>query len=260
SCRCKELAHLITKLRDFLLEHRTAYLDFSPGLLAHSDRMSDRDRDRIDKEADEITKACTQILGRYKLETAGQSDPNRKAVLEVLETYLKNVSKIFTEMKLARVKWTVDLEAITKLEPVSDKTFDSDRPLSKRDLSPVEKRPRTVFTDRSLSSLDDDNKLTEAEMQMFEAENEMLFNQVKEIQSKVVKLAELQEMFTEKVLEQSEDIERIERTVVGTTENVIEANTQLRQAIQNYAGLRAFVLFFLLVMSGTLAFLNWYND
>ncbi|KAL1129984.1 hypothetical protein AAG570_012927 [Ranatra chinensis] len=253
--KCKELAHLITKLRDFLLEHRTAYLDFSPGLLAHSDRMSDRDR--IDSEADEIAKVCTQILGHYKLETAGQSDPNRKAGL--------------------------------KLEPVSDKTSDPDKLSSMRDLSLVERKPCMVFTDRSLASLDDDNKLTEEEMQKFEEENQMLFNEcymlmeeslldmqkhgkfiplsiicllllsimfwhygiilsierlktnhntefqlystlynllsftleVKEVHGKVVKLAELLEMFTEKLLEQSEEIEHIERTLFGTMETLL---------------------------------------
>lgn len=58
---------------------------------------------------------------------------------------------------------------------------------------------------------------------------------------------------------QKGDIERISTTVVGATENVREANEQIRQAIQRNAGLRAYVLFFLLVMSFTLLFLDWYN-
>jgi len=56
------------------------------------------------------------------------------------------------------------------------------------------------------------------------------------------------------------DIDRISNTVVGATENVREANEQLRQAIQRNAGLRVYVLFFLLVMSFSLLFLDWYND
>lgn len=76
----------------------------------------------------------------------------------------------------------------------------------------------------------------------------------------MVEIAELQEAFTEKVLVQEKDIERIYSTVVGTTEDVQDANTQIRQAIQNNAGLRFFVLFFLMVMSLTLLFLDWYND
>lgn len=84
--------------------------------------------------------------------------------------------------------------------------------------------------------------------------------QVRQIESKVVHIAELQEIFTEKVLEQEKDVERIIGTVIGTTENLKDANTQIRQAIQSNAGLRVYVLFFLLVMSFSLLFLDWYND
>lgn len=62
------------------------------------------------------------------------------------------------------------------------------------------------------------------------------------------------------MLEQEKDVERIIGTVIGTTENLKDANTQIRQAIQSNAGLRVYVLFFLLVMSFSLLFLDWYND
>lgn len=59
---------------------------------------------------------------------------------------------------------------------------------------------------------------------------------------------------------QKSDIERIVTTVVGATENIKDANEQIKQAIQRNAGLRVWVLFFLIVMSFTLLFLDWYND
>lgn len=59
---------------------------------------------------------------------------------------------------------------------------------------------------------------------------------------------------------QKDDIDRISNTVVGATENVKEANEQIKQAIQRNAGLRVWVLFFLLVMSFSLLFLDWYNE
>lgn len=62
------------------------------------------------------------------------------------------------------------------------------------------------------------------------------------------------------VLQQEQDIDRIANTVVGSTENVKDANDQIKQAIQRNAGLRVYILFFLLVMSFTLLFLDWYND
>lgn len=48
--------------------------------------------------------------------------------------------------------------------------------------------------------------------------------------------------------------------MVGVTENVKDANDQIREAIQRNAGLRVYILFFLLVMSFSLLFLHWYND
>lgn len=62
------------------------------------------------------------------------------------------------------------------------------------------------------------------------------------------------------VTSQKHDIERISNMIVGTTENIKDANEQINQAIQRNAGLRVWVLFFLIVMSFTLLFLDWYND
>lgn len=59
---------------------------------------------------------------------------------------------------------------------------------------------------------------------------------------------------------QKHDIERIGNVVVGATENIKDANEQINQAIQHNAGLRVWMLFFLIVMSFTLLFLDWYND
>lgn len=84
--------------------------------------------------------------------------------------------------------------------------------------------------------------------------------QVKNIESKAVRIAELQELFTEKILEQDQDIQRIDSIAANTTENIADANTEIRSAIQNNAGLRVYILFFILVLSFTLLFLDWYND
>lgn len=70
----------------------------------------------------------------------------------------------------------------------------------------------------------------------------------------------LSKCFELKVTAQSYDIERIGNVVVGATENIKDANEQIKQAIQRNAGLRVWVLFFLIIMSFSLLFLDWYND
>lgn len=121
--------------------------------------------------------------------------------------------------------------------------------------------------DNTSSFLEEEEELSPEDIQIFESENVQLYNELKglseeveQIEKNVVDIAHLQEIFTEKISLQKTDIERIANTVVGATENVKDANEQIKQAIQRNAGLRVWVLFFLIVMSLTLLFLDWYND
>ncbi|XP_061393957.1 syntaxin-18 [Musca vetustissima] len=109
--------------------------------------------------------------------------------------------------------------------------------------------------------------LSPEDIQMFEEENLQLYHElqglseeVEAIEKNVVDIATLQDIFTEKVTLQQHNIERIINAVIGSTENVKDANEQIKQAIQRNAGLRVWSLFFLLVMSLSLLFLDWYYD
>lgn len=109
--------------------------------------------------------------------------------------------------------------------------------------------------------------LSSEERRLLEEENARLFSDlntvkdsVQQLETKVVKIAELQSVFTEKVLSQKEDIELVNANAVASTENVRDANEELRKAIRNQASVRVYVLFFLLVMSFSLLFLDWYNE
>lgn len=132
-------------------------------------------------------------------------------------------------------------------------------------------RAKVISQDDELANsstfLEDEEELSPEDIQIFESENVQLYNELKglseeveQIEKNVVDIAHLQEIFTEKISLQKTDIDRIANTVVGATENVKDANEQIKQAIQRNAGLRVWVLFFLIVMSLTLLFLDWYND
>ncbi|XP_014251923.1 syntaxin-18 [Cimex lectularius] len=272
----KNLLSEISSLRDFLLEHRKAYLNLSPEFVK-SDQMSEVERDKIDFGAQKIIQTCSQMLMSFKKELynmdENQEVENNKAIVDLLGDYLKSVCKIYTEQKAIRVKWTIEVEKLSKLE---DKVQSRNEATSNREDNWVLKEDMVKLKDRSnepriapsdYAFQEDDNPLSEEELQMFEMENQQLYSdlnslndEVKAIQSNVVKIAELQEVFTDKVLEQNEEIERISTTLVGTTENVKDANVQIRQAIQNNASFRIYVLIFILVMSFSLLFLDWYND
>jgi len=152
-------------------------------------------------------------------------------------------------------------EKLIKKKPISSsrKSLDSEISASNQSIED------DANTSREQQNLTDG--LSAEDLQMLEIENKQLITEfkglseeVQQIEKHVYDIAKLQELFTEKVALQKGDIERISNTVVGATENVREANEQIKQAIQRNAGLRVYVLFFLLVMSFSLLFLDWYND
>ncbi|XP_076633827.1 syntaxin 18 [Colletes latitarsis] len=274
----------ISKLHEFLLENRKAYLNFS-NHLSYVPSMSDADRDEIDIGAQKIMTTCSQLIKDLRREIADakvspQNLEHREIMLLLIEEYLKNVCKIYSEQKAMRVKRAMEVRKIAKLElepkPVKRLEFEMKKSSLNADEKLEEKESKTDSNDSSpmkiqeingdVNSLMYEEELSPEDIQLFEAENEQLYNElntiteeVKQIESKVVHIAELQEIFTEKVLDQDKDLDRLMTTVVGSTENVTEANEQIRQAIQRNAGLRVSILFFLLVMSFSLLFLDWYN-
>lgn len=274
----------ISKLREFLLENRRAYLNFS-SYLSTAPHMTDVERDEIDAGAQRIMSTCSQLLKELKREIANTSEDitrqnveHREIMLLLIEDYLKNVCKIYSEQKAMRVKRVVETRRIAKLhsdsidEPekksisyMTEKSALNERRESKSDSN--ESSPMKIQEiNGDVGTLTYEEELSAEDAQMFESENEQLFNElntvteeIKQIESKVVHIAELQEIFTEKVLDQDRDLDRLMTTVVGSTENVREANEQIRQAIQRKAGIRVWSLFFLLVMSFSILFLDWYN-
>lgn len=257
--KAREIVRQISSFRKILDENKTAYLNVL-NCLSTSQTMSEAERENIDSSAERVINSCATAISALKKELAAvkkskQKEEHYENVLESLEKYLKTVSKSYTEIKARRVKRVIETHKISKLETnkiISPLEIENKLPPPPPPVTPTE----TI-----------DNELSVEEMQMFESENELLYNElnslsdeVKQIESKVVHIAELQELFTEKVLQQDRDIERIATTVVTATDNMKDANEQIKKAIQRNAGLRVWILFFLLVMSFSLLFLDWYND
>jgi syntaxin 18 len=77
----------------------------------------------------------------------------------------------------------------------------------------------------------------------------------------VVKIGELQSIFTEKLLELADDIERVHADTVASTENIKGGNEAVRQAIQNKASYRVYILFIITqVFSDTLFVVTNLNE
>lgn len=152
---------------------------------------------------------------------------------------------------------------------IAERSFQADSS-SRRSIPSKLALDEEIAADRSYNLEEEEqqaHELSPEDVQMFELENKQLLSELKglseeisQIEKNVTEIAKLQDLFTEKVTLQQSDIDRISNTVVGVTENVKDANDQIREAIQRNAGLRVYILFFLLVMSFSLLFLHWYND
>ncbi|CAN2388568.1 positive regulation of ER to Golgi vesicle-mediated transport [Pristimantis euphronides] len=284
--RAREVINNIGKLKDFLLEHRKDYINACSHVTKYS-LMTDSERDQIDQDAQTFMRGCSDAIQQLRTEAcketiSTQVKEHRLAVLDFIEDYLKRVCKLYSEQRAIRVKRMVDKKRLSRLEPEQVnqmKTSPSAETITMSNLEAKEEgksvgeetTDRTAADAQSTSGFWDDGRgddeLSPEEIQMFEQENQRLVSEmnslcdeVRQIEGKVVEISRLQEIFTEKVLQQETEIDNIHQLVVGATENIKEGNEDIREAIKNNAGFRVWILFFLVMCSFSLLFLDWYDS
>ncbi|KAI1278023.1 Syntaxin-18 [Halotydeus destructor] len=293
----KGLIITISKMKQFLLENRRDYINLYSPLMSLSSKMTDAERDQIDYDVQMFMKSCNELMRRYRSDIVKkgqhlkpQAREHQNMVITLIEGYMKQVCDIYTQQKAIRVKRACEKLKMSRLAEafnaqkgrsvkVGQKTkvnrVENSNGIRKfapeLDTTPV-RAPRdtaaaiAVQSDEAISSLEQNAKITPEEVQLFEKENAQLYDdlnaltdEVRQIGGKVVEIARLQELFTEKVLEQEQELSRLSDTVISSTENIRGGNDQLREAIRQGAGLRVWVLFFIIMLAFTVLFLDWYN-
>nr|XP_023841348.1 syntaxin-18 [Salvelinus alpinus] len=290
SLKAKEVISNITKLKDFLLQHRKDYVNAGSLISSDLTRMTDNERDQIDQDAQIFMRTCSEAIKQLRSEAEKQVIPtqireHRVAVLDLIEKYLRGVCKLYSEQRAIRVKRVVDKKRLSRLEPEHHHSRAAVERSSPAEQHSEEKTAKEESSssgggERSVTEVPENNvslweegqgrvedELSPEEMQMFEQENQRLVSEmsnlvdeVRQIEGKVVEISRLQEIFAEKVLMQETDIDSIHQLVVGATENVKEGNEDIREAIKNNAGFRVWILFFLVMCSFSLLFLDWYDS
>ncbi|KAG9263747.1 syntaxin-18 [Astyanax mexicanus] len=275
SCRAKEVISNITKLKDFLLQHRKDYVNASSLISADVNRMTDSERDQIDQDAQIFMRTCSDAIKQLRTEAekpgiSAQVKEHRGAVLDLIDSYLKGVCKLYSEQRAIRVKRVVDKKRLSRLEPEQKSKVEKPQSEEEEKTPPLEENTEKPASDGGVELWEDsrvEDELSPEEIQMFEQENQRLVSEmnslvdeVRQIEGKVVEISRLQEIFAEKVLQQETEIDNIHQLVVGATENVKEGNEDIREAIKNNAGFRVWILFFLVMCSFSLLFLDWYDS
>lgn len=214
----RDITSQITRLRDFLLEHRERYLSFFNSVTG--DEMTESERDQIDTGAQRIINTCSHLLKEFrndnrKLSVSQQMREYMDGVIDLIDIYLKAVCKIHSELKALRVKRALDIRKLSRLElPQTKSNIPNPFVTPKEDKEPeVEEeldnvKKKVDLSENDVAIMSDEGELSNEELQMFESENLQLFNdlnsmteEVRQIESKVLHIAELQEIFTEKVFE-----------------------------------------------------------
>ncbi|EHB03655.1 Syntaxin-18 [Heterocephalus glaber] len=286
SSRAREVISHIGKLKDFLLEHRKDYINAYSHIMSEYGRMTDTERDQIDQDAQIFMRTCSEAIQQLRTEAhkeinSQQVKEHRTAVLDFTEDYLKRVCKLYSEQRAIRVKRLVDKKRLSRLEPepsAKARESASSEEVSETPSEDSEEKPASkAYPEKTVAKVGPElgavgdsrgeDELSAEEIQMFEQENQRLigemnslFDEVRQIEGKVVEISRLQEIFTEKVLQQEAEIDSIHQLVVGATENIKEGNEDIREAIKNNAGFRVWVLFFLVMCSFSLLFLDWYDS
>jgi len=271
----RDIVATIGKLGAMLDSHRSAYMaSRETGATA----MTDFERDQVDAGADGVSRKCRQLISKFRvdLQSLDGNNSTHEHLSEIaagLDRYLKTVVSVHSNMRAVRVQRQLEQKQLARLEIKSlESRVREGEPassaVSQHDMIELQEKAVAVAAQAASSwESSDDEEMTQEETRQLEMENEELLEQlnnltdsVQQVKHKVVKIAELQEIFTEKVLQQADDIDKLHLQTVAATENITSGNEEVRQAIQKNASYRVYILFVLLVFSFSLLFLDWYND
>lgn len=265
----RQIIHNITVLRNFLSQNKKAYIQ--PNFLLNQQKLNDKENlQEYEDQAEDIIKKCADTTRQLKARALADTEltPQYRDHLEnmfyLLDKYLKDVCKIYTEQKAIRVKRVVERKNLSQL--------------CSRDLlqtrDQVNNNLRNELTEEIENSANPstnqdqpDEELTEQELMSLESENDFLYDdltsqmeEVKQIEGEVIEVSRLTQIFAENIVSQMSNIETINKTAIETNSNLTFGNENIKEAMKKNAALRLWILFIIVVLSFTLLFLDWYND
>lgn len=184
SRRAKDAVNDVAKLTDFLNRHRRDYVDVQS--FDQRTTLTDADRDKIDAGAQHILKTCGQQVTALRQglpagDGGGQVADHRRQIVRYVEWRLKSVAKLFAEMRATRAQRCADYENVSKLSNLL--THGAGQPAET-----AAKMPAAVdyeAADRRQYGVQQDDELSPEELQMFEAENIEMYNELNQLSNEV---------------------------------------------------------------------------
>lgn len=214
SRRAKDIVNDLAKLTDFLNRHHKDYIDVQS--FDQRTVLTDADRDRIDSGAQHIVKTAVQQVNELKKSVASadgrrqQIDDHRRQVVRYVEWRLKSVQKLFAEIRATRAQRCAEYENVSKLGNLahvrgSRRDFQGRGDIDNND-DPSENPPKGSVdadvaaataaaaaaaaaeydeADRLRYAMRMEDELSPEELQMFEAENVEMYNELNQLSNEV---------------------------------------------------------------------------
>jgi len=242
----------IKQLDQLLTESKDSYIGSTCS--NRSTNMSDQQRIELDNAATSLILLCKNAIKTLSVTAKGQLKEHEESVIIILTNTLKQACDRYSHTRALHVSQALEQHKLSRLSSHKLNTSDQYRLNSSDQFNSA--------GEEEYEELD----LSESELQQLELENDSLYNEltslsseVQSIESTVMEISRLQEIFTEKVLTQSDQISDLHKVAVETVENTRGGNDELREAIKNSAGFRVWLLFFFVMASCCLLFLDWYS-
>ncbi|XP_057523117.1 syntaxin-81 [Amaranthus tricolor] len=252
----------IGELEQFLVKHKRDYVDMH--------RTTEQERDGIEQEVTSFIKLCqkqidvlkasisdeeTNSKGWLGMRTDGSNADiiaHKHGVVLILSEKLHSVTSEFDRLRALRFQ-----DALNKAMPrrKRNRLPDSNlkdplksKPPEVKELDELEPSPQRVQE----QLLDDDTRALQVELSN-------LLDAAQETETKMVEMSALNHLMSTHVLQQAQQIEYLYDQAVEATKNVELGNKELTQAIQRNSSSRTFLLLFLIVLTLSVLFLDWYN-
>lgn len=265
------LVNKINKTREYLSENGHHYL----GTYSYSVASIELDVEAIES----IIRTCEDKISKaeiYADNPTAHVAQHRNIVLKIMRKLLSNLDAQYHHLKTTKIVRNMEKERMDKLEIDSDSVHDDDdndydNTSSILDDTAIDTQPsfNSLPEDceqQSLIAHEHDITLAPTEIQALAMENSHIHDElitmddeIKLLDKKVVQLSKLQQLFHEKVMEQSADLDILHNNVIKSSVNIVDGNQLIREAMMKNASTRVFILFYIITLGFVILFLDWYN-
>ncbi|XP_057510763.1 syntaxin-81-like [Actinidia eriantha] len=260
----------IGALEQFLIKHKKDYVDLH--------RTTEQERDSIEHEVTVFVKACKEQIEILKTRISDEESnskgwlgikgdhsnadtiAHKHGVVLILSERLHLVTSQFDQLRAIRFQEAINRATPRrKLKRVAasnsmDNSNSNDLELKKLDNS-EHREPDEVQT----GPFKVQQQLLDDETRALQVELTSLLDAVQETETKMVEMSALNHLMSTHVLQQAQQIELLYDQAVEATKNVELGNKELSQAIRRNSSSRTFLLLFLVVLTFSILFLDWYN-